>query len=385
MDYLMRPAPPTLAERLIDELATGDATRAQLISRLGVSRTSLARALEELRLDGPVVSALVSKSSGQGRPGEKLHFNSTVGYSVGVDITRSRGTGVVLNRRHEELARVSCPREDGDDELSLFDTVANRLLAAGQERGYNFREASKVGIGVPMPLDYDSPDFRKRGERLKRFAQQFWSASVLLENSVRLGAIGESGWGNSCGVANHTYVRLGPGIGCATVLSDQITGGRAGYTGELGHISVPGETTPCFCGKTGCLETVASTAATCQAAGVDDLTQLGSEYREGNPQVISTVNQVSHLIGRFLGIVALLTNPQTIVCAGELVEEIPEIVGFISVGLDQTLLPAMRGRITVTKSSLGSFGSALGAARAADFAIPVDEFEFDDVYEWRRS
>ena len=52
---------------------------------------------------------------------------------------------------------------------------------------------------------------------------------------------------------------LGTGVGGGVIANGEIVHGVSGVTGEIGHITVVTENAfPCNCGKSGCLETVAS-------------------------------------------------------------------------------------------------------------------------------
>ena len=52
---------------------------------------------------------------------------------------------------------------------------------------------------------------------------------------------------------------LGTGVGGGVIANGEIVHGVSGAAGEIGHITVVTENAfPCNCGKSGCLETVAS-------------------------------------------------------------------------------------------------------------------------------
>lgn len=97
-------------------------------------------------------------------------------------------------------------------------------------RDYSFADAANRLLGLPFALGHDVA-----------------SAS---DAEVQLGA--------ARGVQNVVVVPIGTGI-AAGVFADgkRVRGG--GYAGELGHVLVPGGE-KCFCGATGCLETLASAA-----------------------------------------------------------------------------------------------------------------------------
>jgi glucokinase len=77
---------------------------------------------------------------------------------------------------------------------------------------------------------------------------------VTLCNDARAFAIAEWKLGAAHGHDNVVAVTLGTGLGCGIVVDGRLIRGP----GELGHVKVNDSGTPCGCGATGCLETVAS-------------------------------------------------------------------------------------------------------------------------------
>ena len=51
---------------------------------------------------------------------------------------------------------------------------------------------------------------------------------------------------------------VGTGFGLSMKIDGSLYTGDRGNAGEIGHIKIPNETGICGCGKTGCLETIAS-------------------------------------------------------------------------------------------------------------------------------
>ncbi len=54
------------------------------------------------------------------------------------------------------------------------------------------------------------------------------------------------------------YVQLGPGIGTGLILDGKVYRSPLEYSGELGHLMVKPDGPLCYCGQSGCLESVAS-------------------------------------------------------------------------------------------------------------------------------
>ena len=373
--YLMRPAPPLLSDLVAERLAEAPATRKELCGELGVSRTSLGRAVSDLLSGGPFLSSREAKRSalsGSGRPVQKLILNTHVGYRVGIDISRIGCCAVVLNRVYKEILRVEADIRAGEHFSDSLKRVCSALCSEGEARGLILSSVSKVGVGIPVPIKEDSPEYREEKLLIEKIVGAYWRAPILIENTVRLGAIGEARWGAGRGISSQLYVRLSGGVGCCLAISDTITGGEAGYAGELGHVQVPGFDRPCQCGKRGCVETIASESAVCAAAGVSSLSELREILDSGGErceQARQAVEQAGKVVGEQIAVIVLIANPQIVVCAGSLVACIPEIIPLISQAVEKYLPAVLSHKVPVVPETLGHRGSSLGAAFAADFAV----------------
>lgn len=375
----MRPPRPRLSDLVIGELAVGDAARQELCEWLDVSRTSLGRAIDEIAAEGSFISSVKELAGSRGRPVERLHFNSDVGYRVGIEISRSSCCAVVLNRHYDVVATASLDIEDFQGWHEPLKRISDMLYSAAESRHVQMQHISKVGVGIPVPLTTNPPEYERVLSEVRTLIEQRWNAPTLVENTVRLAAIGENSWGASKGYGSHVYVRFGAGLGCCVVIADQITHGQAGYAGELGHVQVSELDTQCYCGGNGCLETVASSGALCEAAGVHNLAQLGEAYARRDARACHALERALGMVGSVLASVVLTTSPQVVLCAGDVVDAIPDFPQMLRTAIVEALSPMFHKIVTVQKASLGKLGSALGAALAANYA--VDEENFGDDAE----
>lgn len=72
-------------------------------------------------------------------------------------------------------------------------------------------------------------------------------------------------------------VNIGFGVGLSIFVQGEYYPGFSGYSGEFGHVIVPGREAPCYCGNRGCLRTLASYKGMCNEA----LSRLDEFQREG--------------------------------------------------------------------------------------------------------
>lgn len=121
-----------------------------------------------------------------------------------------------------------------------------------------------IGIGVPGPVNEEGIVNRciNLGWGVLNLAQDLRALTglpVKAGNDATVAALGEHCFGGGKGCASSLTVTMGTGVGGGLVVGGQVVNGSHGVAGEIGHMTVNrAETTPCNCGKFGCLEQYAS-------------------------------------------------------------------------------------------------------------------------------
>ena len=250
MDYPTVSEEHGVPERVVELLQSGPASRHALCTRLGVSRPVLGRALAPLLLDGTVLarSAGADVPRRRGRPVEVLSLAGDVAYAIGLDVSRSRASGVVLDRLGEVMARSVIPVTQVADPLRPLARLCQELDGEVRRRGLRTAYLAQIGVGLPVPVGHET--WRRRHEegslvnQIHRLLSGHWSAPVLVDSSVRVAALGEARWGAGRHAPSQLYVRVSTGVGGCVAVSNTLTDGDTGYAGELGHVRVPGTTPP---------------------------------------------------------------------------------------------------------------------------------------------
>ena len=149
------------------------------------------------------------------------------------------------------------------------------------------------------------------------------SLPVRVDNDANLGALAEHVWGAGDGVDDMIYLKLATGIGAGLVLGGRLYVGVGGTAGEIGHTIIDEHGPVCRCANRGCLETLASGAATVDLLRPtlgDDLT-LGRVVEltlEGHPAATRVVADAGRHIGRAVANLVNLLNPSRVVVGGEM-------------------------------------------------------------------
>jgi glucokinase len=201
-------------------------------------------------------------------------------FAVGVDIG---GTGVKLGlvgpagdvAAEDEVATpIELPQRDAVGRIA----EAIRRLAGG-------RAVCAVGIGCAGLVDGErgivhvSPNLpRWRDARLGEWVAEALGLPVTVLNDANAFALAEARAGAGRGHSPVIGITLGTGVGGAIVDRGRLLGGRHGFGGEIGHMSLAHDGPACPCGNRGCLELYVGRRA------------LVAAYREragGDPQGIA--------------------------------------------------------------------------------------------------
>jgi predicted NBD/HSP70 family sugar kinase len=241
-----------------------------------------------------------------------------------------------------------------------------------------------IGLGVAVPgvvcqhdgmvrvapnLGWDETPVGKRlRERL--------GLPVVVGNDANLGAIAEHARGVAAGVDNLVYVHGEVGVGGGVISNGALLTGSAGYGGEVGHMRVNPQGSPCRCGSWGCWETEVGEDVLVAKAGrrsggrpaVDKVLQAAAA---GEPRAVAAVEDVARWLGVGLVNIAACYNPDMVVLGGLFATILslaaPVIVAELSAGLtnsghlDLVLVPPMLGDEAVLMGAAESaFDSLLG-------------------------
>lgn len=89
---------------------------------------------------------------------------------------------------------------------------------------------------------------------------------VFIDNDSKTMALAEHTFGVAKGIPDALCISVNECIGLGMILNSQPYTGYKGMAGEFGHIRISGLNGQCYCGKAGCLETVASGRAIVKSA-----------------------------------------------------------------------------------------------------------------------
>lgn len=308
----------------------GALTRAELTTRLGVSRSTVGALVSDLTALGLLEERVPSGGHRVGRPSHVVgpHTSGPVVVAVDVDVTHITSAAVGIGG--EVLARTSLSTVGRPPSP---DRVAKQVAAAVSD--LSNRSGRKVlGVGVSVPGTVHrrtgtvgvAPNLRWHDVHLgrllaRRLGEGF---TVTVGNDADLGVLAELSRGSARGCDDVVYVIGRTGVGAGLVVNGAPLRGRDGRAGEIGHNVVDTGGPECHCGKRGCLEKMIGDAALLALAGRPpepverNVAALFDDARAGDAAALSAVRASAGWLGRALGNLVNTLNPQRVILGGSL-------------------------------------------------------------------
>ncbi len=184
---------------------------------------------------------------------------------IGIDLGGTKIEAVALERGHGELARlrVPTPRDDYDATLQALVDLVRAIERTTGQRG-------SVGLGIPGAISPATGVVKNanstwlNGRPLDRDLALRLERPVRLANDANCFALSEATDGAAAGAHVVFGVIIGTGTGGGVIVDGRVLVGHNAVGGEWGHNPLPwprpgewpGE--PCYCGRSGCIETFLS-------------------------------------------------------------------------------------------------------------------------------
>lgn len=209
-------------------------------------------------------------------------------------------------------------------------------------------------------LGWRDVDFVRRiGERTRR--------PVHLSHDVRASGLAEVTIGAGRGASDVVVVTIGTGIAAAVIVNG-LPVVREGFAGELGHVVVDVNGTPCLCGNRGCLETVASAHAIGRryseqsGSAVAGAKEVLARAGDGDRVAMRVWDRAIDGLAEVLASVSAVLAPERIVIAGGLSEAGEALIRPLS---ERIAARYVVRPVDVRRAELGQDAGLVGVALAA--------------------
>ncbi|GAB1444878.1 MAG: ROK family protein [Cyclobacteriaceae bacterium] len=293
----------------------------------------------------------------------------------GIDLGGTKIEGVVLESptNPKVLSRHRLATESQKGYQHVMGQIGKVIDRLSNDLHYR---PSKVGMGAPGILDPISFLMKNcnstclNGEPLKHDLEKKLSMEFVIANDANCFALAETNMGivkSDFTEAKVVFgVIIGTGVGGGIVVNGKLINGLHGIGGEWGHNFLHESGGRCYCGKTGCVETVLSGPA------LEKYYFSLTNHKIALPEIYEahlvgmdkdatlTINRLTYFLGQAMSTVVNILDPDVIVIGGGVgnidaiyTEGIVSLKGFVFNDYLKT---------AIVKPKLGDSAGVFGAA-----------------------
>jgi glucokinase len=268
--------------------------------------------------------------------------------------------------------------------MDITDSIHSKLKELSEPK----EKLESIGMGAPGFIDmktgfiYHAVNIGWRDYPLKEELEKATGLSVIVDNDANIAAIGEMWRGAGDGEGNVLMVTLGTGVGGGIIVNGHIMHGTNGMAGEIGHITaIPEGGASCNCGRTGCIETIASATgisriskekalqdtssslyALLQEKGEIKAKDVVAAAEKGDTAAIETLNEVTFHLGLVIANLANSINPGKIVIGGGVSKAGHTLMERLEQKFKHFALPRVAEGAEMKVATLGNDAGVIGGA-----------------------
>jgi len=289
----------------------------------------------------------------------------------GIDLGGTKIEGVVLASSEDDkpLCRLRVDTDAHKGCNHIIGRISHLVDLLANEIG---ERPSAVGVGTPGVLDTRTGLLKNsnttclNGKPLKQLIETSLGIDAILANDANCFALAETMYGAARGARSTFGVIMGTGVGGGIVLEKRARYGLQGIAGEWGHNEIEENGAPCYCGKSGCVETVISgpaleryyTALSGQKRQLQEIVDL--HLAKSDSHATTTVERLMTFFGKAISVVINILDPEVIVLGGG----VSNVDALYNEGLEQVKKFVFNNRLEtkIVKHCLGDSAGVFGAA-----------------------
>ena len=309
---------------------------------------------------------------------------------VGVDLGGTTTKIAFLSKYGELLHKWEIPTDKSENGKNIIVNIAKAIDQKLEELDQSRDKLVGIGMGAPGPVDtakgiiYEAVNLGwDNNTPLKDLLEVETGLHAVIDNDANCAALGEMWKGAGDGAKDIVCVTLGTGVGGGVITNGDIVHGVKGAGGEIGHITVvPEGGYQCNCGKTGCLETVASATGVVRLAneklnateqestlralrdshGSISAKDIFDAARDQDGLALAVIDQLAFYLGLSLANLGNGLNPEKIVIGGGVSKAGDILLQPVVKFFKQFSFPTVRTSTHLSIATLGNDAGVIGAA-----------------------
>ncbi|WP_033285865.1 ROK family transcriptional regulator [Streptomyces sp. NRRL F-525] len=269
-------------------------------------------------------SATPQRSKGVGRPHVPVDLDASRFVVGGVHVAVPYTTVALLDLRGRVVAehRIGHDGHLADPSRVLARAAEGLAALLAEAAG-----AIPLGVGVAAGgwVDRDSgtivdhPLLGWRDVPVRELLGARTGLPVHVDGHARALVNGERLFGRARGSRSVLHLFVGNVVDAAFATNDEVHHGPRSQAGAIAHLPLRGGTEPCDCGRVGCLQVELSERTLCRRAreaGIVDgvnPTHVVTAAERGNRVAVRLLTQRARMVGRAVGLLLDILNPETVV------------------------------------------------------------------------
>lgn len=353
----------------------------EIASKVSLSLPTLNLIMHELTQDGILEQKNKGESIGGRKPNLYQLKNQTLNILT-VEVERFTIRIIVIDNNNAIVNKSRKYNIQLTKEAEDINQLIDLIYRYASEENIDWKKITGIGILMPGLVNsetgenltfYYAPNFN-----LRKHLEKTFKKDVYILNDVKSAAYSELNYGAAIGKQNVLIIQMDWGIGLGIIINGEVYMGNNGFSGEVGHMVFVENGQLCYCGKRGCLETIASGVALVKTAQKDisesKPTLLSSKYdvnnllpndiieaaNLGDQYAIDLINTLGKNLSKAISHLIQLFNPQLIVMSGKFAAAGSLITLPIQLGIQTYTMNPLKNNCELSVSTLGENGAIKG-------------------------
>ncbi|WNJ95521.1 ROK family protein [Vibrio ruber] len=352
-----------LVYQLIDQ--NGPISRVRIAQQSALAPASVTNITRQL-LAHNLISEVEQQASTGGRPAISLTTNQRDFYFISCRLGRDMIQASLMDLSGQIYHVQQTPIESHDTQ-GIVDTLRDEICQIRTQ--YATHKLIAIAITMAGLVDptsgmiHYSPNHKIAGLKLSSALKDL-TLPVYIGNDIRARALSEYYLGEAKQCDDFILISIHHGVGAGIITDGQLLLGKHRPIGEIGHIQIDPFGQRCHCGSFGCLETVVSNQALLEQT--KELLQRGHQSvltaehltierfchaaLQGDAVATHLIRQAAQYLGRVLGMLVNVFNPEKILFAGEMIQTAPVLFPLLLEQIQRQTLPSFAGDLRLEQA-----------------------------------
>jgi transcriptional regulator of PTS gene len=364
----------------------------ELSSELKITAPTCIKLVNQLIAAG-IINEVGKKETRAGRKPALYALDGSNFQVIGVEILMKRVSFSILDNHLNTIYvkhKTDFALENTSERLNL---VVSFIEACMNDANVSSREIIGMGVGITGRVKKSDGEsltfFNFLDKPLASYLSEVFDIPVFLNNDTRCFGMAEKIIGKAKNASNAIIINLSRGLGTSLIINNIVVEGGAGFAGELGHMQWGLNEKVCICGKKGCLgnevsgytleeqfkeriqqgeKSLVTEKVSVDLIRYDDILNAANL---GDALSIDLVQQMALRLGKALGNIINLLNPEFIIIGGKFAKVRDILLDPVKTGMASSALVSPLKYCEIDFSEMGDLAGMKGAG-----ALVLEHFEF---------